>query len=100
MTNAAQADALVEYAMDVLGMTKFAVLYPRHPYGENFLQLFWDRVEARSGEVRGVESYGSDDTTFTWPVKRIVGRDQLDLRVDYKRAIRECESQPDPFGGA
>lgn len=97
VTNAAQADALVEYAMDVLGMTKFAVLYPRHPYGENFLQLFWDRVEARSGEVRGVESYGSDDTTFTWPVKRIVGRDQLDLRVDYKRAIRECESQPDPY---
>src|SRR5207249_1181166 len=64
LTNESQANAIVDYAMDVLGMKSFAILYPRHPYGETLLQLFWDRVEARHGEIRGVESYGANDTTF------------------------------------
>ncbi len=97
VTDAAQMDALVEYAMDVLGMKRFAVLHPRHPYGEELLHLFWERVAARRGEIRGVESYASTDTTFQGPVQRLVGRDALDLRGDYKRAVAECDSQPDPY---
>ena len=30
-------------------------------------------------------------------MKRLVGRANVDLRVDYKRALRECGSQPDPY---
>lgn len=97
LTSSAQMDALVEYAMDVLGMKRFSILYPKHPYGEAMLHLFWDRVEARRGEVSGVESYGANDTTFTGPVKRLVGRSRLDLRSDYRLAKRECEKQPDSY---
>ena len=97
LTNQAQINGIVDYAMDVLGMKKFALLYPRHPYGETFIHLFWDRVVEKGGEIRGVESYGSKDTTFTWPVKRLVGRARLNIRRDYKEAVKECEKQPDPY---
>lgn len=97
LTNRAQVEALVDYAMDIRGMKTFAILYPRHPYGEEMLELFWEAVEARKGEIRGVESYAVGDTTFTWQVKRLVARDQLKLRADFRRAERECEEQPDSY---
>lgn len=97
LTNAAQMDALVNYSMDVLGMHSFAILYPRHPYGEELLHLFWDRVEAKKGEVRGVQSYAAEETTFTDSVKSLVGRDVMELRSDYHLALQECAKQPDSF---
>ena len=97
LTNQDQMQALVAYAMDVKGMKNFAILHPRHPYGEELLQLFWDEVDKRKGEIRGVESYAVDETTFTTPVKRLVARDLLDLRSDYKRAKQECDKQPDSY---
>ena len=95
LTNKVQAEALVRWAMDVEGMKKFAILYPRHPYGEELLHHFWDEVEKRKGEIRGVESYAMGDTTFTWQVKRLVARDQLG--ADYRKAKKECEKQPDAY---
>lgn len=97
LTYKAQAEALVSYAMDVAGMKTFAVLYPRHPYGEELLHLFWDEVEKRKGEIRGVESYGTEDTTFAAQVKSLVARDVLGMRSDYRKAIEECDKQPDNY---
>lgn len=97
LTNRRQIEALVEHAMDIQGLKTFAILYPRHPYGEELLNLFWDEVEKRKGEIKGVESYGTEDTTFTTQVKRLVARDVLDLRWDYKKALRECDKQPDSY---
>lgn len=97
LTNRRQIEALVEHAMEIQGLKTFAILYPRHPYGEELLHLFWDEVERRKGEIRGVESYGTDDTTFTSQVKRLVARDQLSLRYDYKKALRDCDDQPDSY---
>ncbi|MFO0728673.1 MAG: penicillin-binding protein activator [Myxococcota bacterium] len=97
LTNAAQMDALVTYSMDVMGMKSFAILYPRHPYGEELLHLFWDRVEAKKGEIRGVQSYAAEETTFTDSVKSLVGRDVMELRSDYHLALKECQNQPDSF---
>ncbi len=97
LTNKVQAEALVRWAMDVQGMKKFAILYPRHPYGEELLNYFWDEVEKRKGEIRGVESYAMGDTTFTWQVKRLVARDQLGTRADYRKARQDCAKQPDSY---
>ncbi|MCA9554304.1 MAG: penicillin-binding protein activator [Myxococcales bacterium] len=97
LTNRDQVEALVDYAMNILQMRTFAVLYPRHPYGEEMLQLFWDAVEKRRGEIKGVESYAMTDTTFTTQVKRLVARDVLNLRGDFKRAEQECDKQPDSY---
>jgi branched-chain amino acid transport system substrate-binding protein len=97
LTNKVQAEALVRWAMDVEGMKRFAIMYPRHPYGEELLNYFWDEVDKRKGEIRGVESYSMGDTTFTWQVKRLVARDQLGNRRDFHEAKKECEKQPDPY---
>jgi branched-chain amino acid transport system substrate-binding protein len=97
LTNKVQAEALVRWAMEVEGMKRFAILYPRHPYGEELLHHFWDEVEKRKGEIRGVESYSMGDTTFTWQVKRLVARDQLGRSKDFHDATKECEKQPDAY---
>lgn len=97
VTNAVQMKALVAYVMEKLGMRRFAILYPEHPYGEELLHLFWDEVEARRGEIRGVASYGLQETTFSRQVKSLVARDDLDRRSDYREALRECDKQPDSY---
>jgi len=97
VTNAMQAEALVRYVMEVRGMERFAILYPHHPYGEELLQLFWDEVEARGGEIRGVASYSLQETTFAPQVKSLVGRDDLDRRRDYREALEQCDQQPDSY---
>ncbi len=97
VTRQAQAEALVRHAMEIKGMKRFAVLHPEHPYGEEFLHLFWDEVAKRGGEIRGVESYAIDDTTFSRQVKTLVARDRLDRRADFIRARKECDKQPDSY---
>lgn len=97
VTDLDQVQALVAHAMDVKGMRTFAILYPRNAYGENLMNLFWDEVLRRGGEIRGVEAYDVDATTFTGQVKRLVGRQELELRADYRRAVNECEEEKDPY---
>ncbi len=95
LTDAAQVEALVEYVIDVLGMKTFGILHPRHPYGEAMRDLFWEKIEAKKGEIRAVESYGDRETTLTGPVKDLVGRSNLEGRSDFRQALGECEKQPD-----
>ncbi len=97
ITYRAEVAALVEYAMEIRGMRRFAILAPRHPYGEELTQHFWDEVEARGGEIRGIENYAADATTFSGQVKALVARDNLDARSDYHKALRECKKQPDSY---
>ena len=97
VTTEDQVEALVSHAMGVMGMRTFAILYPRHPYGEDLMHKFWDEVEKRGGEIRGVEAYDVNATTFTNQVKRLVGRKDLELRADYRRGREDCEKQPDVY---
>lgn len=84
-----QAEALVALAMDELGHKRFAILYPRHSYGLELMNAFWDAVERRRGEVTAIESYNHDQTTFTTEAKRLVGRLDLEARREYA----ECRSR-------
>lgn len=97
LSNQAQVKRLVDYCMDVLGMRRFAILYPKHPYGKEMLNLFWDEVLKKGGEIRGVESFLPEDTTFTGPVRRLVGRDQIGSRDDYKAALSACGRIQDDY---
>lgn len=98
LTAQAQAQTLVDYCMGVSGARAFAILYPRVPYGESFTQAFWDEVEKRKGEIRGVESYSTEDTTFASQVKSLVARDVVGLRGDFRKLIEECDrNSPDNY---
>lgn len=68
-----QVDTLVSYTTGVLGLKRFAILYPEEPYGTTFMKLFWDRVIEAGAEVVGVESYDGDQTDFAAPIEKLVG---------------------------
>jgi ABC-type branched-subunit amino acid transport system substrate-binding protein len=98
VTNAQQAEALVEYSMATLGYKTFAVLYPNTTFGTEFTNAFWDAVEARGGTIRGAETYSHDATTFTDEAKKVVGRYYLEDRADYLEKLREIrDNETDAF---
>ncbi|MDQ3266177.1 MAG: penicillin-binding protein activator [Myxococcota bacterium] len=94
LTTSAQSEALAQYGTEVMGFKKFALLYPSIPYGVELANSFWDEVNQRGGEVRGAESYGFDQTTFSGEAKKLVGRYYLDDRSDYVSGHREIMQGP------
>jgi ABC-type branched-subunit amino acid transport system substrate-binding protein len=92
LTNSAQAEAMADYAVNVRGFKRFAVLYPNITYGVEMANGFWDEVLERGGVMRGAESYAHDQTTFTTEAKKLVGRYYLEDRLDYIEGVREINS--------
>jgi tetratricopeptide (TPR) repeat protein len=93
LTVEAQARALAKVAFEELGMSRFALLFPRSRYGKEFADAFWDAVDERRGEVRAVESYEPDQTSFQEPVRKLVGRYYLYSRRDYIDALRAIKAR-------
>jgi branched-chain amino acid transport system substrate-binding protein len=73
MTLSSQVKAIVDYAVEDLGLRKFAILYPEEPYGISFMNRFWDDLMHRGAEVTGIESYRPEQTDFGDAVKKLVG---------------------------
>ncbi|MBZ4418708.1 penicillin-binding protein activator [Myxococcus sp. RHSTA-1-4] len=93
LTNSAQATAIADYAMNVKGYKRFALLYPNIPYGVELADTFWDEVVSRGGVVRGAERYAHDQTTFTNEAKKLVGRYYLEDRGDYVGGVRDIQGE-------
>lgn len=72
MTPEMQMQALGTYAVETLGLKRFAILYPQEPYGKRFMQQFWRSVAARGGAVTAVESYDPKNTDFAGPIKKLI----------------------------
>jgi len=73
LTLSLQVKAIVAYAVQELGIKKFAILYPEERYGISFMNRFWDELVAHGAEIVGVESYGVDQTDFADAIKKLVG---------------------------
>ncbi len=84
LTIEAQAQELARVAFETLGMSRFALLYPRNSYGTEFANAFWDEVERRKGEIRAAETYEIDQTTFMEPIKKLVGRWYIHSRAEFR----------------
>ncbi|WP_342378488.1 penicillin-binding protein activator [Myxococcus stipitatus] len=93
LTSTAQADAIADYAINVRGYKRFALLYPNIPYGVELADAFWDQVVERGGVVRGAERYSHDQTTFTTEAKKLVGRYYLEDRGDYVEGVRDLQGE-------
>ena len=68
-----QVQAIVSYAIDELGLSRFAILYPDENYGTTFMNLFWDEVISYGGTIVGIESYNINKTDFADSIKKLVG---------------------------
>jgi ABC-type branched-subunit amino acid transport system substrate-binding protein len=73
LTHSQQVESLVTYSMETLGIRRFAILYPKDSYGEDFVFRFWDEVKRRGGEIRGVEGYDPKSTDFGDQIKALTG---------------------------
>lgn len=93
LTVKAQARELARVAFEELGFSRFALMYPRNAYGQEFVRAFWDEVDRRKGEIRGAEVYENDQTTFTEVARRLVGRYWLNARADYKEQLAQLRAK-------
>ncbi len=73
LTYRQQVQALVEYTWTMLGLKKYAIFYPKHPYGEEMANEFWDEIERRGGEITAIGRYNQGDTVFATSIRKMVG---------------------------
>ncbi|NOY69624.1 MAG: ABC transporter substrate-binding protein [Deltaproteobacteria bacterium] len=73
LTPEMQVEGQVSYTSEILGLKRYAILYPDEAYGKTFMNLFWDAVIRHGGEIVGVEPYNPRRTDFSRPIKKLVG---------------------------
>ena len=88
ITPKSQIKTLVSYAMDNLGLTRYAILHPDDKYGILFKSLFQQEVDTYGGEIVGVESYQAGQTDFAEIIKKISGLNRETLENSEKREHR------------
>ncbi len=66
-----ELDAILSWAVDVLGVSRFGVLFPENPYGKVLTSMFIKAVESRGASVTAAESYKEGETDFEGPIKRL-----------------------------
>jgi len=77
LTARQQVNALVEYTMENLGISSFAILYPDHVYGTRAQDLFTRRVLEMGGDVLSAVSYGEKETDFQEEIGNLVGHEYI-----------------------
>lgn len=68
-----QVEAIAAFTIETQGLYRYAILYPDENYGRTFMNLFWDELLERGGQVVGVEAYQPQQTDFSDPIKKLVG---------------------------
>ena len=80
VTNKNIIHSLVDELIEKQGHTRFAVLYPNDPFGVSHVNLFWDYVESKGGEITGVQTYKPGEVDFNDSIKRLTGTYYLEDR--------------------
>jgi branched-chain amino acid transport system substrate-binding protein len=76
LTDAQMAEALAAYAVEGRGHGKFGILFPDMAYGQDLAEAFRRAVEARGAKVTGEATYAQDQTTFSEPIRAVVGQEK------------------------
>lgn len=73
LTPQTEALEIARYAIEKMGLKRFAIVHPRDKFGEQRAQAFWDAVESLGGKITAVESYAPNETDFRLPVDKLSG---------------------------
>ncbi|MEN9787587.1 MAG: hypothetical protein RLZZ299_2851 [Pseudomonadota bacterium] len=84
-----QIAALLDAAMQVHGLRRFAVVHPQTAYGESAATLFESAVRARGGEIAIRLGYASGQKDYL-AVARQLGRKDFQGRASELRAIKKA----------
>ncbi len=71
LTPEMQIEAIVPFAIEKLGIRRFAILYPDENYGNTFMKVFRDKVMNYGAEITGIESYHPGQTDFAGPIGKL-----------------------------
>jgi ABC-type branched-subunit amino acid transport system substrate-binding protein len=71
LTPEMQVESLISCAVDLFGITRFAILYPDDDYGRTFMNLFRDQVMYYGADVVEMASYQPDQTDFSDSIKHL-----------------------------
>jgi len=93
LTNSEMAAALASFAMEQRGMSRFAILHPDMSYGNEMREFFEKEVLLRGGTISGVQSYEDKSTSFSDPIRKLVGKENLTERAEYQRKLAEIRAQ-------
>jgi ABC-type branched-subunit amino acid transport system substrate-binding protein len=91
-----QITSLVRLVYDRFMMSRFAFLYPDSPYGREMMNLFWDEIDKRGGEIVAAESFPPGQTDFGPQIRAMVGlnRKMTPEELALKEAGEEVELKP------
>lgn len=74
LTQSREVNRLLDCAVEEMGLTRFAVLYPDNAFGRNLMNLFLDQVKKVGGVVTAAEPYDPEETDFAEQIRRMTGR--------------------------
>ncbi|MBJ94717.1 MAG: hypothetical protein CMP23_09640 [Rickettsiales bacterium] len=104
-----QVDALVEHAVQRMGLSAFAIAYPAKESSARLAERFWTQATAAGAEVTSIESYAPGATDFRETAMRIKGTHYLknppaeaDLPLPFldqrsKPQLAKLEAEPPPL---
>jgi ABC-type branched-subunit amino acid transport system substrate-binding protein len=84
-----QAARIARYAVQTLGLTRFAILGPDNKAGEEMAHAFWSELERLNAEVRAFELYDPDLTDFREPVDKTLGLFYTETRAKELEELAE-----------
>lgn len=84
-----QAAKIAKYAVQTLGLTRFAILGPDNKAGEEMAHAFWTELERLNGEVKAFELYDPDLTDFREPVDKTLGLFYTETRAKELQELAE-----------
>lgn len=93
LTSEMQIQELVRIAMEEMGATRFAIMYPNDSYGVEYANIFWDMVLARGGKVVAIQTYSPKETDFRDPIQRLVGTYYVEAREAEYKALQKAKLQ-------
>lgn len=71
-TASQEVETLLSWAVDVLGISRFAVLHPDNAYGRLRAEVFRAAAEARGAAVTSISAYPENETDFESVIKDLV----------------------------
>ena len=91
-----QVESLVSYAVNVLGLSRFAILYPDEKYGKTFAELYNNEVDAYGDEIVKIEPYDPDQTDFADPIKKLAESDMEFIEHPEEKEVGPIPDQTKP----
>ncbi len=87
LTNSQEARSLARYAVEKLGLRRFAVLYPEQPEGIELKELFSREVKRLGGELIAGVPYPLDASDFGPQIRRLGGMADEEIERIKKEAL-------------